>query len=93
MDLLDGLWHLLNFFAPAFGVGGFAALLTKMLWRRDLKGVAWARLAAWAIAGAGAALIAGLVVMGRDGKMMTYGAMVLACALALWCAGWGPARR
>jgi len=93
MDLLDGLWHLLNFFAPAVGVGGFATLLAKLLWRRELKGVDGMRLAVWAVAASTAVLIAGLVVLGRDGKMVTYGAMVLGCALALWCAGWGPARR
>jgi hypothetical protein len=31
--------------------------------------------------------VAGLVAFGRDGRMATYGGMVLACALALWWAG------
>jgi hypothetical protein len=35
----------------------------------------------------------GLLVLGRDGKMATYGAMVLACALTLWWRAFGPGRR
>jgi len=51
------------------------------------------RLGMWASAAGLAALVAGLVVFGRDGKMATYGAMVIACAAGLWWAGWGPGRR
>ena len=31
--------------------------------------------------------VVGLVVFERDGKMITYAAMLIACALALWWAG------
>ena len=31
-----------------------------------------------------AVLVAGLVVLGRDGKMLTYAALVLACATCQW---------
>ena len=92
MGPLDALWHLLNFFAPAVGVGAIAAALAKLLWRRDLKAVPWRRLSAWAI-GAGALVsVAGLVVFTRDGKMTTYAAMVVACALGLWWAGFASKR-
>jgi hypothetical protein len=37
-------------------------------------------------------LISGLVVFGRDGTMLTYAAMALACAVALWIVGFGPRR-
>ena len=87
MGPLDALWHLLNFALPALGVGGIAALAAKLLWRKELQRASWARLAAWA-AGAGfAALVTGLLVFGRDGRMATYGAMVLAIALTLWWRG------
>lgn len=87
MSPLDGLWHLLNFFAPAVFVGAASAAAAKLLWRRELAAVGWRRLAGWA-SGAGAlALAGGLVVTGRDGRMGTYAAMVLATALALWWAG------
>ena len=89
----DALIHLANFFLPAFGVALFASLGAKLLWHDELKTVPWRRLWAWA-AGAGAlALLAGLVVWGRDGKMATYGVVVLACAVGLWWAGWGRGRR
>lgn len=93
MGVLDGLWHLLNFFAPALGVGLLAALFAKGLWWRELKGVAWLRLAAWAVLSSAIALLAGLVLTGRDGRIYTYAAMVLACALGLWWAAFGAGRR
>ena len=87
MGPLDALWHLLNFFAPAAGVALATTLLAKLLWRRELAMASWRRLLAWA-AGAGAlALLGGLVVFGRDGRIATYGALVVATALALWWAG------
>lgn len=89
----DALIHLTNFFLPALVVALFASLAARLLWRRELEGVRLLRLWAWA-AGAGAlALLAGLAVFGRDGKMMTYGALVLTSAAGLWWAGWGPGRR
>ncbi len=93
MDSLDALWHLLNFFAPAVGVGLIASGLAKLLWRRDLKNAHWIRLALWSSAGCAAMSIAGLVVFGHDGKMATYAAMVVACAVTLWAVGFGPLRR
>jgi hypothetical protein len=87
MGPLDALWHLLNLFAPAVGVGLLAALVAKLVWRRELAGVAYKRLAAWACAGGIVALLGGLILLGRDGRMVTYGAMLVLCALALWWAG------
>jgi hypothetical protein len=87
MGPIDGLWHVLNFFAPAVFVGTGAAAAAKLLWRRELAAAGWRRLAAWASAAAALALVGGLVVGERDGRMGTYAAMVLATALALWWAG------
>jgi hypothetical protein len=87
MSPLDGLWHLLNFMAPAFGVALLSASLMKWLWRRDLAAVSWRRLVVWAGAAGLLALLAGLLVFGRDGKIATYGALITASALALWWAG------
>lgn len=92
MGPLDALLHLANFFAPALGLGLVAALLTKLLWRRELRGVSWLRLARWATLGGALASIGGLVVFGHDGKMLTYGAMIVLSALALAWAGWGRKR-
>jgi Flp pilus assembly protein TadB len=90
---IDAFWHLLNFFAPAIGVGLLTASCAKLLWRRELRGVSWRRLGFWATAWCAAVLVAGLVVFGHDGKMATYAAMVGVCALALWWVGFGPMRR
>jgi hypothetical protein len=87
MSPLDGLWHLLNFVAPAFGVALLSASLMKWLWRRELVAVPWRRLVVWAAAAGVLALLAGLLVFGRDGKIATYGALIVASALALWWAG------
>ncbi|MFN0183924.1 MAG: hypothetical protein ACKVQR_08915 [Aquabacterium sp.] len=80
------LWHLAGLFAPAAGLGAVAAGLAKLIWRRELSGRSWRRL--WAHAAVPAALvtIAGLAIEGRDGRMSTYGAMVLAAAAGLWWA-------
>lgn len=85
----DALIHLANFFMPAIGVGLISALLAKLLWRGQLKGVSLLRMAGWASAAGAAVLVAGLVVLGHDGKMATYGAMVVASALVLLWSGWG----
>ena len=87
MGPLDALWHLLNFVAPAVGVAVLASALAKLAWRRDLAAVSWPRLALWAALAGVVALVAGLLVFGRDGKMATYAALVVASALALWWVG------
>ncbi|MCR5883702.1 hypothetical protein LRS03_12880 [Rhizobacter sp. J219] len=92
MGALDALWHLSNFLAPAFGVGLAAAWLAKVFWWRELKGVSGWRMAAWAVPASALVLIGGLLWHGQDGKMSTYGAMVVVCALALWWAGWKERR-
>lgn len=88
MGPLDALWHLLNFAYPAVALGLIAAGLAKLLWRHELGGVPWRRLARDAALAGLAVLVAGLVLFGRDGKMATYGAMVAACAVTLWWRGW-----
>jgi rhamnogalacturonyl hydrolase YesR len=67
--------------------GFIAAGATKLLWRRELAGIGWGRLGGWASAAMAAVLTLGLVIFGHDGKMVTYAAMVVACALALWWVG------
>lgn len=89
MGLLDAIWHLFNFVAPALGVALLAASVTKLSWRRDLAAVAWHVLVLWAAAAGVLVLIAGLVLFGRDGKMATYAALIMASAVALWWVGFG----
>jgi hypothetical protein len=89
---VDAFWHLLNFFAPAISLGLITSLLAKLLWWRELKAVSWLRLSGWTAAGSVAALVAGLVIFGHDGKIATYAAMVVACSLILWWRGFGLKR-
>ncbi len=93
MGPLDAANHLLNLFLPALALGGLSAALAKLLWRRDLAGHSWARLAWPCAAVAAAASLVGLLLFGRDGRMATYAAMVLATAITLWWRGFGPGRR
>jgi hypothetical protein len=86
MNLLDLVWHLLNFLAPAAALGSFTVLLTKLVWHRALQGMSWRRLWLAAVGSALAAGAVGLILTGRDGKVATYGAMVLACALGTYWA-------
>ena len=92
MDFLDAFWHVLNLFAPALGVGLIAAAAAKLLWRKELAKASYLRLVLWSFVAGAAVLLAGLVVLGQDGRMLTYGAMVLACASALWWTGFVRAR-
>jgi hypothetical protein len=90
---LDAFWHVMNLLAPAAGLALLATAGAKLLWRRELAGVGWRRLAIPAALACALVLLAGLVLLGRDGKMLTYGAMVAAAAVMLWWRGFGPGRR
>jgi hypothetical protein len=87
MGPLDALWHVLNFFGPAIGVGLIAAAACKLVWLRALRGVPFRRLALSAIGVGALALLAGLVLFGRDGEMATYGMLVVLTTLVLWWQG------
>ena len=87
MGPLDLFWHLANLFAPALGMALIAPTLAKLLWRDALRAQSWAPLAVWVgLANAGV-LVGGLLLLGRDGRMATYVAMVLASAGLLWWRG------
>ena len=88
MGPLDAFWHLLNLFAVPALTGVLAATGAKLLWRRQLAPVGWRPLVVAGVGSCALVAVAGLVVFGRDGRMATYGAMVLACARTLWWRGW-----
>ncbi|WP_374567811.1 hypothetical protein [Ideonella sp.] len=87
MGPLDALWHIANFFGPAIGVGLIASALCKLIWWKDLRAIAFSGLALWAMAAGAVALVGGLVIFGRDGRMATYGLLMATTALALWWRG------
>ena len=93
MQPADAFWHIANFFAPAVVIGLLAAATTKIVWRHELAAIGWLRLAAWASGSMATVSMLGLVIFEHDGKMITYAAMLVACALALRWAGFRRAGR
>ena len=88
MGFLDALGHLANLFGAAIGLGLIAPSLAKLLWRQDLKSSPWPDLVQWAVGANVLVTLAGLVLQGRDGRMATYAAMVLASTAVLFWRGW-----
>lgn len=84
MTVLTLLGHLLNFVAPAVTV---ALLLWGLprLWPKARRGRWAARTELLALVGLGVVvLLAGLMLFGRDGKMLTYTALVVAQSSLVW---------
>ncbi|RZI84996.1 MAG: hypothetical protein EOP38_06795 [Rubrivivax sp.] len=87
MGLLDAVIHMANFFLPALAMALLLPALARLVWWRALKPVGFGRQFRW-VAGVNAlVLIAGLIVLGRDGAMATYAALVLASSLTVWWTG------
>ena len=80
MDFVDLFWHLAGFVAPALWVGLALALLAKVFWRKVPSALGLPAQAAINFGVCLAVLVLGLVLTGRDGRVVTYGAMVLAAA-------------
>jgi len=92
MGPLDFSLHLLGFLAPAFTLALTLPLAARWLLRPSARPF-WQQGAAVFAAGA-LVLLAGLWWFGRDGKMATYAALVLATGTAQWfaSAGWRAGR-
>ncbi len=87
MGFLDFLNHLVNFFVPALAMALLVPALARLVWWRALKPVAWWRQVG-TVAGVNVVVwLAGLLVLGRDGAMASYAALVLASALTVWWTG------
>ena len=93
MGPIDVLWHVGNLMLPALALGMMSTTAAKLVWRRELASRPWKALAGPACVACCAVVLVSLVATGRDGKMVTYGAMVAACTLTLWWQGFGPGRR
>ena len=90
MGLLDALWHLLNFILPAAAVAlGLTALGRIFKSNNPIVHAFIKQFAILFLVSIGV-LIAGLLITGRDGKMLTYTAMVLIAGTAQWIlsGGW-----
>ena len=80
--------HLLNFMAPAAFVAVLLVLLPRLFSgffksKRPLAQAVWMQFAIVFVAGM-AVLVAGLLIFGHDGKMLTYAALVVVAALCQW---------
>jgi hypothetical protein len=84
MDVMSLLLHLLNFVAPACAVAAWMALVSPLLMGNYPRWRSWRRqFMVNSIIGI-TVLLLGLLWFGNDGKVMTYAAMVLACASTQW---------
>lgn len=82
MGPLDLFNHLINFLAPALAVGVVLALVVPWFMKKSSSAPGFpAQAAINSIAGA-MALGLGLWFFGNDGKMASYGAMVMVCAIS-----------
>lgn len=86
--------HLLNLLAPAALIALLMGMFTRLfsgffMSKQTFPPGGWSQAAINFIVGT-AVLLAGLVLLGRDGKMLTYVVMVLAMAVSQWCQliGW-----
>jgi hypothetical protein len=84
MGPLDFLNHFLNFVAPALGVAVLLGAFTLVFMQKVAVARVWWSQAAINVAVGVAVLVAGLVLLGRDGKMLTYLALMLAMATSQW---------
>ncbi len=84
MGPLALLNHAINFLAPAFWLALLVPLLARVFMKKTR--VAHTLLAQVAINFIVCSLVlaAGLGVLGRDGKMLTYLALVVFCATSQW---------
>ena len=89
MGFLDILFHLANFAAPALALALLMPWAARwVLGRGGFAPCYLVQVAVGFAVGLGV-LLAGLWWYGRDGKMMTYLALVLALATAQWLIGKG----
>ncbi len=84
MSFFDLIVHFANFLAPALAVGCLLALMAPVLERKWPQARPLRVQAAINCIVAVAVLVFGLWYFGRDGKMATYSAMVIASASSQW---------
>jgi hypothetical protein len=84
MDVMSLLFHLFNFVAPACAVAAWMALVSPLVMRTYPSWRSWRRQFFFNSIVGVVVLLAGLLWFGNDGKVITYAAMVLACASTQW---------
>lgn len=89
LNALSLLPHLPAFLAPALAVALLVALAARVVLPRDPLATGWWKSVAINFVVGGVVLAAGLWWFGRDGKMATYAALVVAVASCQWVLGRG----
>ena len=85
MGVLALLNHAINFLAPAAWLAFLLPLLSRIFMRKmALTNTLYVQVALHFVVGC-AVLLLGLMVFGRDGKMLTYLVLVLLAATTQWC--------
>ncbi len=84
MGPIDLLFHLLNFVAPAAAVSVLLSLTSRFWVGREVASLDFLRRCVINFIVGSLVLAAALVLLGRDGKMMAYLALVLAIASSEW---------
>ena len=80
MGVLALLNHVLNFLAPALWLASGLTLTSRLFMKKQAPALTSLAQAAILSAAGSAVLLLGLLLLGRDGKMTTYVALVLVCA-------------
>ena len=84
MDSLSLIVHLANFSAPALFMAAWMWLLARVMWRhQSMHFKPWHQFVLNSFAGI-AVLLAGLLLGGQDGKMLTYASLVVVIASLQW---------
>ena len=84
MTFFGFLGHLLGLFLPAVGMA-VVLMLVPRLWPKTAKGRWILKTEALTLMGSGSlVLLTGLVIFGRDGKMLTYAALVVVLGTLAW---------
>jgi hypothetical protein len=81
MGFFDALWHVLGLIAPAFFIAVCLPLVECIIKKKMLTAGVFIKKFAILFVANTAVLCVGFILTGRDGKMLTYAAMLLATAL------------
>ncbi len=84
MTALDALWHVLNAVAAPIGVSALSIAALKLLWRQESRRRSVIDLLGWSSTAATATHLGAWAIVGAEGSMAGYAAMVCAVAFSLW---------
>lgn len=84
MGTLAAINHAMNFFAPVVWLALLLPLCARVLFRKKAVARKISGQVALHLVVGGMVLLAGMLVFGRDGKMLTYVALVLGATSTQW---------